>query len=115
MSLIITIAPVRFCSILKKKKEKIKLKLSTCAIRHLRNETGNGAEICPARVSGIVIGDAPVCYWSVFPLSQVTAPEVFEKVNSAQFPSRSLSAELVITIHSINLLLSCHTRRIYES
>ena len=53
--------------------------------------------------------DAPVSYWSVFPLSQVTAPEVFVKVNSAQFPSRSLSAELVITIHSINLLLSCHT------
>ena len=64
--------------------------------------------MCPASVSGIVIGAAPVCYWSVFPLSQLTAPEVFEKVNSAQFPSRSFSAELVITIHSINLLLSCH-------
>ena len=71
--------------------------------------------MCPASVSGVVIGDAPVCYWSVFPLSQVTAPEVFEKVNSAQFPSRFLYAELVITIHSINLLLSYHTRKIYES
>lgn len=69
----------------------------------------------PATVSGIVTGDAPVCYRSIFPLSQVTAPEVFEKVYSAQFPSRFLNAELVITIHSINLLLSCHTRRIYES
>jgi len=69
----------------------------------------------PASVSGIVIGDTPVCYWSVFPLSQVTAPEVFEKVNSAQFPSRSLNVELVITIHSVNLLLSYHTRKIYES
>ena len=71
--------------------------------------------MCPASVSRIVTGDAPVCYWSVFPLSKVTAPEVFEKVNSAQFPSRSLNVELVITIHSINPLLRCHTRRIYES
>ena len=34
--------------------------------------------------SGIVTGDAPVSFW----LSVVTVPEVFAKVNSAQFPSR---------------------------
>ena len=33
--------------------------------------------------SGIVTGDAPVSFW----LSVVTVPEVFAKVNSAQFPS----------------------------
>ena len=71
--------------------------------------------MCPTSVSGIVTGDAPVSYWPVFPLSLLTTPEVYEKVYSTQFPSRSLSGELVITIHSINLLLSCHTRRIYES
>ena len=32
-------------------------------------------------------GDAPVCYWPIFPLSPVTVPEVFAKVNLAQFPS----------------------------
>ena len=31
----------------------------------------------PAIVSGIVNGDAHVNYWPIFPLSLVTAPEVF--------------------------------------
>ena len=39
----------------------------------------------PAIVSGIVTGDAPVSYWSIFFLSLVTVPEVFAWVNSAQF------------------------------
>ena len=30
------------------------------SIRHLRNEKGTGDEICPAIVSGIVTGDAPI-------------------------------------------------------
>ena len=42
--------------------------------------------MCPASVSGIVIEAAPVSYWSVFPLSQVTAPETLTKVNLAAVP-----------------------------
>ena len=37
-------------------------------IRHspLYKREGNGAEMCPAIVSGIVTGDAPVSYWPIF-------------------------------------------------
>ena len=53
------------------------------------HEKGTGTEMRPAIVSGIVIGDALISYWLIFfPLSQITVPEVFAKVNSAQFPSR---------------------------
>ena len=45
----------------------------------------------PAIVSGIVTGDAPVSYWPIFPLSLVTVPEVFAKINSDQFPSVRVS------------------------
>ena len=38
----------------------------------------------PAIASGIVTGNTPVKYWPI-----VTAPEVFARVNSSQFPSRS--------------------------
>ena len=38
----------------------------------------------PAIASGIVTGNTPVNYWPI-----VTAPEVFARVNSPQFPSRS--------------------------
>ena len=49
-----------------------------------RNEKGFGSEIFPASVAGIVAGDALVSYWPIcFPV-----PEVFAKVNSAQFLSR---------------------------
>ena len=34
-------------------------------IHHFRNEKEIGAEIRPAIVSGIVIGNAPVSYWSL--------------------------------------------------
>ena len=52
--------------------------------------------MCPASVSGIVTGDKPVSYWPIFPVSLVTAPEAFAKVNSAQFPSLFKSGEWVI-------------------
>ena len=42
----------------------------------------------PAIVSGIVTGNTPVNYWPI-----VTAPEVFARVNSFQFPSRSQDVE----------------------
>ena len=45
-------------------------------------------------VSGIITGDAPVSYWSIFSLSLVTVPEVFAKVNSPQFPSFSKMGNL---------------------
>ena len=44
---------------------------------HFGNETETEAEMIPAIVSGIVNGDAHVNYWPIFPLSLVTAPEVF--------------------------------------
>ena len=56
-------------------------------------EKGAGAEMRPAIVFGIVIGNLPVSYWPVFPLSLVTVPEVFTNVNWAQCPSRLLSVE----------------------
>ena len=42
----------------------------------------------PAVASGIVTGNTPVNYWPI-----VTAPEVFARVNSSQFPSRSQDVE----------------------
>ena len=38
----------------------------TLLIRHFKGEKGTGAEIRHAIVSGIVTGDAPVSYWSIF-------------------------------------------------
>ena len=54
---------------------------------------GTGTKGHPTMVCGIVTGDSPVSYWSIFPLSLVTIPEVFAKVNSTQFPSLLLSGE----------------------
>ena len=54
--------------------------------RHFRNEEGtHGAEMCPAVISGIGTGDAPVSYWPIVSLSLITVPEVFAKVNSTQY------------------------------
>ena len=53
------------------------------AIGQFRNEKRTGAEMRPAIVSGSVAGDAPVSYWPVLEI----VPELFAKVNSAQFPS----------------------------
>ena len=36
-------------------------------------------------VSGIVAGDAPISYWSFFPASLETVPEVFAKLNVSSF------------------------------
>ena len=36
------------------------------SIRHFRDEKETGAEMCPAIVSGIVTGVAPVSYWPIF-------------------------------------------------
>ena len=53
------------------------------AIGHFRNERGTGAEMRPAIVSGSVTGDALVSYWPVLEI----VPQLFAKVNSAQFHS----------------------------
>ena len=42
----------------------------------------------PAVVSGIVTGETLISYWSIFPPSLVTTPEVFARDKSVQFPSR---------------------------
>ena len=79
--------------------------------RHFVNERGNGAEICPAVVSGIVTGDAPVSYWPIFPPFLVTVPKAFAKGNSAQFlpvaNGRLLffSSPLAISITALHVLL----------
>ena len=65
--------------------ESIQLNL-TKAIRHFRNERETGSNF--ANTSGIVTSDVLVSYWPIFPLSPVTVPEVFAKVNSTQFPPR---------------------------
>ena len=52
------------------------------AIGQFRSEKRTGAEMRPAIVSGSVTGDAPVSYWPVLEI----VPELFAKVNSAQFP-----------------------------
>ena len=59
-------------------------------IRLVRKENGTGADMRPATVSGIITDDAPVsAIGRFFPRPYiVTFPEVFAKVNSAQFPSR---------------------------
>ena len=56
-------------------------------IHHFRDEKGTGAEIHPTIVSGIIIGDSLISYWSIFSLSLVKVSTVFVQVNSAQFPS----------------------------
>ena len=56
-------------------------------IPHFWSGKGTGAEMRPAVVSGIVTGGASVSYWPIFSLFLVTVPEVFAKVNSAQFRS----------------------------
>ena len=35
---------------------------------------GTGAELCPAIVSGIVIGDEPVSYWLIFSFVPSNSP-----------------------------------------
>ena len=65
--------------------ESIQLNL-TKAIRHFRNEGETGSSF--VKTSGIVIGDSPVSYWPIFPLSLVTVPDVFARVNPTQFRPR---------------------------
>ena len=60
--------------------------LLSSPIRHLRNEKVIGAEMLPAITLSTVTRDSLVSYWPIFFLSLVTVPNVFPKVNSAQFP-----------------------------
>lgn len=46
---------------------KICRQFDTYKIRHFKTEKENGAETCPAIVSEIVTGDAPVSYGQFFP------------------------------------------------
>ena len=43
--------------------------------------------MCPASVSRIVTGDAPVTHWPIFFPALGKVPEVVAKANSAQSPS----------------------------
>ena len=65
------------------------------SIHHFRNEKGTGAEMRPAIVSEIVIGDALVSYWLVFLPFPVTVPDFFAKNNSTQFPCRFYSGQFL--------------------
>ena len=54
---------------------------------HSSKREGNWSRMRPVSVSGIVIEDAPVSYWLIFPLSLVTLPEDFAKaVRPSSFP-----------------------------
>ena len=89
---------------------------STCdAICHFRDEKGPGAEISDAIASGIVTGDTPVSYWSIFffvPLA--TVPEGFAKANSTQSTFHFLSGKfvgltkLLLKLHSMTCELNVH-------
>jgi len=46
------------------------------SLRYLRMRKELEPKLCPAIVSGIVIGNALVSYWPMFSLSLVTVPEV---------------------------------------
>ena len=59
----------------------------------LETKKGTGAEMHPAIGSGIATGDAPVSYWPIVSLSQVSVPEVFAKVNLTHFPIRFLRGD----------------------
>ena len=50
----------------------------------------------PAIVSGIVTGDAPISCWTMFSQPLLTVPEVFGKVESAQFPGPSVNIDFVL-------------------
>jgi len=53
-----------------------------------------------ASVSGIVTGAAPVRYWPIFSRSLIKVPNVFAKINSAQFSGaemRSASVSGIVT------------------
>ena len=63
-----------------------------------------------AIVSGIVTGDAPVSFWPYFPLSVVTVPEVFAKVNSSQFTRFYSDKCLTITLGEVNLFYTNYQR-----
>ena len=60
--------------------------LLSSPLRHLRNEKVTGAEMLPAIILSIVTRDALVSYGRIcFPVPS-NRPQVFAKVNSAQFP-----------------------------
>ena len=52
---------------------------------HSSKQEGNWSRKRPAIVYGIVIEDARVSYWLIFPLSIVTVPEVFAKAIRPSF------------------------------
>ena len=60
-------------------------------IRHLRNENATGAKRRPTIVCGMVTGDEPVSFWSIFFLSLLTVQKVF--ANPTQIPYRFLSGD----------------------
>ena len=81
--------------------------------RHFVNEKRTGGEICPAVVSGIVTGNAPVSCWPIFSPFLVTVPKVFAKGDSAQFlpvaNDRLLffSSPLPIGITALHVIMYC--------
>ena len=80
---------------------------------HFVNEKGTEGEICPAVVSGIVTGNAPVSCWPIFSPFLVTVPKVFAKGDSAQFlpvaNDRLLffSSPLPIGITALHVIMYC--------
>ena len=64
-----------------------KLQTRSLRIRHRTNEQGTRAKIHPQVFLGLLVGKSRSAFGQFFPLSPVTVPEVFTKVNTSQFPS----------------------------
>ena len=73
---------VKLSSLSKETMGRARLEPSACrsvvqGVNHL--VTHPSSEMRPTSVSGMVTGDMPVSYWSIFSLSLVTVPEAFGK------------------------------------
>ena len=62
----------------------------------------------PAIVSGMVTGDAPISYWTIFSLYLATLPEVFAKVNLAQV---ARSSKVPMTLRARNQIFKSNRKK----
>ena len=80
--------------------------LLSSPIRHFRNEKVTRAEMLPAIILSIVTRDALVSYRPICFLVPSNRPQVFAKVNSAQFPLVSKvanSQKIVFSVPTVAL------------
>ena len=84
--------------------------------RHFVNEKGTGAQICPAVVSGILTGNAPVSCWPIFQfqksLRKLTRPSFLLKRRMAG--CFFFSGLLAIGITALHVLLVFFLAQIFQ-